>query len=571
MSLIKELIQKGILGKEKATSLEFEIKQSGKKEEEVLLETGAVPEEVLFSLKSEMLKIPIKTFEPDQVSLKTLEIVPEETARYYQMIPLNKIDNVLEVGMVYPEDLKTQEALKFLARQGKFNYKVFLITPKTLRILLKQYRNLKREVGMALEELETELKEEKVRTVAEFERMAEEAPITKIVAVILRHAVEGLASDIHIEPGRDKLRIRFRLLGILHPSIFLPLKVHPAVVARIKILSSLKIDETRIPQDGRFSTKIDDKYIDFRVSTFPTTLGEKVAIRVLDPAVGLKSFEALGLESRNLKVIKEAIAKPYGLILATGPTGSGKTTTLYAVLQLLNQEGVNIVTLEDPVEYFIDGLNQSQVRPEIGYDFPIGLRHILRQDPDIIMVGEIRDEESAVLAIHSALTGHIVLSTLHTNNAVGVIPRLIDMGIKPYLIPPTLHLAIAQRLIRRLCDKCKKKIKPKPEIKDLILKQIENLPLSLKKNLKATDSLTVFTSVGCKECNNTGFSGRIALYEVLTMTDSLAETILKEPSEAKITEEGKRQGMITMTQDGVLKILKGITTIEEVLRVAEET
>ena len=210
--------------------------------------------------------------------------------------------------------------------------------------------------------------------------MAEEAPITKIVAVILRHAVEGLASDIHIEPGRDKLRIRFRLLGILHPSIFLPLKVHPAVVARIKILSSLKIDETRIPQDGRFSTKIDDKYIDFRVSTFPTTLGEKVAIRVLDPAVGLKSFEALGLESRNLKVIKEAIAKPYGLILATGPTGSGKTTTLYAVLQLLNQEGVNIVTLEDPVEYFIDGLNQSQVRPEIGYDFPIGLRHILRQE-----------------------------------------------------------------------------------------------------------------------------------------------------------------------------------------------
>jgi type IV pilus assembly protein PilB len=574
MSLIDHLVEKGLLEKDKAASLNLEVKQSGKKEEEVVLARGLVPETVLYQLKSEILKIPLKETDPDKVAPEVLEIIPEETVKYYQMIPLSKRDKVLEVGMVSPEDLKAQEALKFLSRQQNLNYKVFLITPTNFKSLLKKYRDQKREVGMALEELETELKEETTRkevsTTAEFERMAEEAPITKIVAVILRNAVEGLASDIHIEPTQTRLRIRFRLLGTLYSSIYLPLKVHSAVVARIKILSNLKIDETRIPQDGRFSIKVEGKSIDFRVSTFPTTLGEKVAIRVLDPRVGLGTFEQLGFEGRNLETVKKGIFKPFGLILATGPTGSGKTTTLYAILQLLNKEGVNIVTLEDPVEYFIEGINQSQVRPEIGYDFAIGLRHILRQDPNIIMVGEIRDEETASLAIHAALTGHIVLSTLHTNNAAGVIPRLVDMGIKPYLISPTLQLAIAQRLVRRLCENCKKKIEPKPEIRDLILKEIENFPLNIKKTLKISKPLTIFTSNGCEKCGKTGFSGRIALFEILLMTDSLADTILKQPSEAEILKEAKKQGMITMKQDGILKVLKGITTIEEVLRVAEE-
>jgi len=574
MTLVKKLVEKGFLSKEKATSLEFEIRNSNKKEEEVLLASGFVPEEIIFKLKSEKLNILLKEVVVEQVPLKILESIPEETARYYQMIPLNKVGKVLEVGMIYPEDLKSQEALKFLSRQGKFDYKVFLITPTTFKNLLKQYRTLRREVGMALEELETELKEEKIqirpRTVAEFERMAEEAPITKIVAVILRHAVDGSASDIHIEPTREKLRIRFRSLGFLHSSIFLPLRVHLAVVARVKILSNLKIDETRIPQDGRFSTKIDGKSIDFRVSTFPTTLGEKVAIRVLDPIVGLKKFQDLGLEGRNLNIVKEGLKKPYGLILATGPTGCGKTTTLYAMLQSLNTESVNIVTLEDPVEYFIEGVNQSQIKPEIGYDFPIGLRHIVRQDPDIIMVGEIRDTATANLVIHAALTGHIVLSTLHTSNTLGVIPRLIDLGIQPFLIPPTLRLAIAQRLVRRLCDKCKKKIKIKGKIKEFILKEIEELPPGIRKDLKITKPLTLWEAKGCQECSHTGFSDRIALFEVLSMTASLAEVILKEPSEPKIAKEGKEQVMITMQQDGVLKALAGVTTIEEVLRVAEE-
>ena len=574
MSLIKQLVEKGLIGKEKGVSLDFQMKQSGRREEEVILETGLVPEQVLFSLKSENLKIPLKEVDVEKVLLKTLELIPEETAKYYQMIPLQKTEKYLEIGMVYPEDLKAQEALKFLSRQGNFNYKVFLIASATFKNLLRQYRTLKREVGQALEELEIELKEEKVKvkpvSSAEFERMAEEAPITKIVAVILRHAVEGGASDIHVEPTKEKLRIRFRSLGELHSSLFLPMRVHPAVVARIKILSNMKIDETRVPQDGRFSTKIETKSIDFRVSTFPTTLGEKVAIRVLDPAVGLKTFEDLGLEGKNLEMLKKAVQRPYGLILATGPTGCGKTTTLYAILKLLDNEGVNIVTLEDPVEYFIEGVNQSQVKPEIGYDFPIGLRHVLRQDPDIVMVGEVRDEETAALVIHATLTGHIVLSTLHTSNALGVIPRLIDMGVKAYLLPPTLHLAMAQRLVRRLCEDCRKKIKPKPEIKEMILSEINKLPAAAKRDLKIPKPLALFSSQGCIKCNRTGFTGRIALFEVLSITDSLADVILRDPSEVNIKKEAEKQGMVTIKQDGSLKALAGITTIEEVLRVAEE-
>ncbi|NCO80382.1 type II/IV secretion system protein [bacterium] len=573
MTLLQQLVKKGVIEREKASSLEFEIKESGKKEEEVILERRICSESFLFDLKSKNLKIPLKDVTVAEVPLETLGMIPGETARHYQMIPLAKKEKVLEVGMVYPEDLKAQEALKFLARQQNYTYQVFLITPTTFSELLKQYRTLKREVGKALEELEVEMKEEvrvRPRTAAEFERLAEEAPITKIVAVVLRHAVEGRASDIHIEPVREKLRVRFRLLGILHSSIFLPLRVHPAVVARIKILSNLKIDETRIPQDGRFSTTIDGKNIDFRVSTFPTTLGEKVAIRVLDPSVGLKTFEELGLEKRNFEVVKAAIEKPYGLILATGPTGCGKTTTLYAVLQVLNKDGVNIVTLEDPVEYFIEGVNQSQARPEIGYDFAIGLRHVIRQDPDIIMVGEVRDPETASLATHAALTGHIVLSTLHTSNALGVIPRLLDLGVQSYLIPPTLSIAIAQRLVRKLCDDCKKPVSPKKEIRDLILKEIEELPPKTKEDFKTSEKLTIYKATGCRKCNNEGYTGRIGLFEILSMTDQLSDIILKMPEEREILKEAKRQGMINMKQDGILKVLAGVTTIEEVLRVAEE-
>jgi len=574
-SLIQQLVKKGILDKGKAASLEYEAKTSGKREEELILERRLVAESFLFNLKSKNLKIPLKKVYPEDVNLRVLELIPEDSAKYYKMIPLQKKDNVLEVGMVYPEDLKAQEALKFLARQGKFSFRVFLITISDYEKVFRKYKGLRKEVQRALEELETEMRIERVGGVrplkkGELARLAEEAPISKVVAVLLRHAVEGKASDIHVEPLADMLRVRFRLLGILHSSINLPLVYHPAIVARIKILSNLRIDETRIPQDGRFSAKIDDKKIDFRVATFPTTLGEKVAIRVLDPTVGLKNFEELGLEDRNFEVMKEAVKKPTGMILAAGPTGCGKTTTLYAILRTLNKESVNIVTLEDPVEYFIEGVNQSQIRPEINYTFARGLRHVVRQDPDIIMVGEIRDTETARLAIHAALTGHLVLSTIHTSNALGVIPRLIDLGVEAYLIPPTLSIALAQRLVRRLCDDCKKKILAKGKIKEMILEQIETLPDNVRKKIKVPKPLYIWKAVGCKKCNRMGYSGRTGIFEVLKMTDQLSKMILEKPSEARVYEEARRQGMITMKQDGILKVLRGITTVEEVLRVAEE-
>ncbi len=574
MILLEELIKNGVLDKKRADALELKIKKFGQREEEVILAENIISEKDLFALKSAIFKIPLKEVVAPDVSLETLGLIPEETAKYYKMIPLKRSADLVEIGMIYPDDLKAREALKFTSRREKFTYQVFLITPTTFADLLKRYRTLKKEVGQALEELETELKTEKIevkhRTTADLERLVEEAPIIKMVAVLLRHAVEGKSSDIHIEPTKDKLRIRFRLLGILYSSIFLPLRVHLAVIARIKILANLKIDESRVPQDGRFSAKINSQDIDFRVSTLPTTLGEKIAIRVLDPLAGVKQLEELGLGKRDLKIIKTAIKKPYGMILATGPTGSGKTTTLYSVLALLNKEGVNIVTLEDPVEYFIAGINQSQIRPEINYDFAIGLRHIVRQDPDIIMVGEIRDEETAALTIHATLTGHVVLSSLHTSNVFGVIPRLIDLGVKPYLIPPTLSIAIAQRLLRGLCDSCKRKIKPQKEIKDLILKEVDGLLLENKKTIKISENFFIWGANGCNKCGNSGFSGRLAIFEVLSMTSQLSDIILKEPSEAKIIKEAKRQGMITMKQDGILKVLAGMTSIEEVLRVAEE-
>ena len=575
MTLVQQLVKKGILKKQKATALEYEIKTSGRREEEVILENKVVSEDFLFGMKSEALKIPFKVVSSQDVLLKVLETIPEESARYYQMIPLVKEEGRLEIGMVYPEDLKAREALEFLARQSKFSYRIFLITLSNFNELLRKYRTLRKEVTRALEELETEIKKEekvgkkKIKAV-ELERVVEEAPISKVVAVILRHAVDGNASDIHIEPGREKLRVRFRLDGILHSSIFLPLRILPAIVARIKILSNLKIDETRIPQDGRFSTKVGDRNIDFRVSSFPTTLGEKVAIRILDPGERKADFKGMGITGINLKTIERALKKPYGMILATGPTGSGKTTTLYSILSLFNKDEVNIMTLEDPVEYFIEGVNQSQVKPEIGYSFSSGLRYTLRQDPDILMVGEIRDKETASLSIHAALTGHILLSTLHTSNTLGVIPRLIDMGIQPFLLPSTLSLAIAQRLVRKLCSYCKKKVKADKEIREILLKEIEDFPPAVKADIKLDKTLYLYEPVGCKRCNNVGYSGRIGVYEILEMTDQLSKLILTSPSEAQIGEEAKRQGMLKMKQDGILKVLEGITSLEEVLRVAEE-
>lgn len=562
MDLIETLIERGVLEKEKALLLLEEARNLNKKEEELILEKGLLSEDQLFELKSEIFNVPLIKSVEKEVSPEVLKIIPEETAKYYKMIPLEKEGNFLKVGMVYPEDLKAREALEFISKIGDFHYKVFLVPPSIFKKLTDFYKAPKKEVEDVLSELEKSLAVEKISLRKE-EALEEEAPVSKMVAVFLKYAVDGEASDIHIEPIKDKVRVRFRTMGLLHSTFFLPQKLLPAIVGRIKILSNLRIDETRIPQDGRFSIKYEERNIDFRVSTLPTPLGEKVAIRVLDPKVGLKKFEELGLSGRNFEVLKRAIEKPYGMILATGPTGCGKTTTLYAILQILNKEEVNIVTLEDPVEYSIEGINQSQIRPEIGYDFAQGLRHVLRQDPDIIMVGEIRDKETAALAVHAALTGHIVLSTLHTNNALGAIPRLIDLGIQPFLISATLNVVLAQRLVRRLCDNCKKKVKPKKEIKELISKELEEIP---EINEKLKEPFYIWEAQGCKECERSGFSGRIGIFEVLEMTPQLKEIISKSPSEAKILEEAKRQKMLTMRQDGFSKVVEGITTLEEVLK-----
>lgn len=572
MKLLQELFAQGLLSDAKMEDLKEQIEKTGKSEEEIILEKNIVSEEFLFNLKSKNLGIPLRKIDADQVPSNVIELIPEEASVNYKMVAIAMADKVVQIGMVYPEDIAGQNALRFLANQQGFTYQVCLITPSNLIDLLKQHKTIISETKKALEELGTSDENilEALGKKSSIGTIAEEAPIIKMVLVILRHALEGNASDVHIEPGREKLIIRFRLNGILHPSLFLPLKVHPAVVARIKILSGLKIDENRLPQDGRFSTTINGKPVDFRVATFPTLYGEKVELRVLDSSTGARSFEDLGLDGRNLEVVKSAIKKPNGMILFTGPTGSGKTTTQYAILRILNQDSVNIVTVEDPIEYSIDGINQSQVKPEIGYTFANGLRQILRQDPNIIMVGEIRDEETASLAINASLTGHIVLSTLHTNSSVGVVPRLIDMGVRPFLIPSTLRVVISQRLVRTLCPHCKIKIKPVDKMKSYILEKVKGLPASVKSIIKIEDPLLIYGAKGCEVCGFTGYGGRIGLFEVLSMSDDLAALIQGIPLESSIYKIAQKQGMLTMEQEGIMKVLKGQTTIEEVIRATEE-
>jgi len=571
--LIKQLVENKTISQEQAAAVEAELKNNpGKTEEEMILSNGLVGEDNLFKLKGEMLGMPFISSPPEDISLEILQTIPEETAKFYRMIPLGEKKSEVTVGMVYPEDLKAQEALKFLARKNNFVYQVVLVTPKIFSDLLMKYRDLKKEVGKALEEFqEEETGTETVRKPPiDMVSAVEDAPIAKIVNVILRNAIDGDASDIHIEPGKTKLRVRFRVMGELYSSIFLPLNIANAVLARIKIMSNMKIDENRVPQDGRFSMKIDSKSIDFRVSTLPTALGEKVVMRILDPDVGFKTFEDLGLDGRNLELVRKAVDEPYGLILVVGPTGSGKSTTLYAVLQEINNDKINIISLEDPVEYFCDGVNQSQVKPEIGFDFASGLRSILRQDPDVIMVGEVRDEETALLTIHSALTGHLVLSTLHTNDSLGVVPRLVDLKVHPYLIPSTLSLALAQRLVRCLCSDCKKKVEAKGFLRDKIISEFNEIPEASRGNVKISDPVEIWEPVGCAKCHRQGFSGRVGIFEALEMTPELGEVILKNLSGAALSAEGKRQGLITMRQDGILKALRGLTTIEEVLKATEE-
>ncbi len=574
---LKKLTEKGYIKKQKAKEIDKKNTKGVKFIEELILEEGLMSENDLFEVKSDILDIPIKSdINTETIMENVLKLIPEDSANQYKMVSFGKIGNIVEVGMVAPDNFRSREALRFLSRRNNFSYEVYLITLTTFKDIVKQYRTFASEVGEALEDLDIEITDEDkgdgVDMEEDIQKLAEEAPIVKIVTVLLRNAIEGKASDIHIEPTKTKLKVRFRVDGKLHASLFLPIETHSATIARIKILSGLKIDEQRLPQDGRFSAKMEGRSIDFRVSTFPTTLGEKIVIRSLDPTEGLKSMDELGVMGKNLEILKSSIKKPTGMTLVTGPTGSGKSTTLYASLRTLNNESVNIVTLEDPVEYFIDGVSQSQVNPDIGYVFSSGLRQILRQDPDIIMVGEIRDEETADLAVHASLTGHMVLSTLHTNNALGVIPRLIDMGVKPYLIPPAMNTAIAQRLVRRICDKCKEPIPVSEEMRIMINEELRSIPTEVLKeaNITSFSNIKLYKAKGCRYCSEEGFVGRVGVYEALRMTPDLGEIIMKDPTEKELKAEAERQRMISLKQDGVIKAVTGYTTIEEVLRVTGE-
>ncbi len=568
MSVLDILQKKNLIGK--AEVLAVKEKQSeGDSLDEALIAVGVRPEDIL-TARGEFLNIPTRAVADNSVPFEVLDYIPEESATHYQFVPIGFKEGMLEVGIVDPDNIEARDALNFIAAKKNIPYKIFIISPEDFQKVIESYKGLSGEVSKALSELETELSVDfdqtvdtsKSKTEAKTSALIiEDAPVVKIVATIVRYATEGNASDVHIEHLHDKVRVRFRVDGVLNTSLILPPQVHSAVVARIKVLSNMKLDEKRKPQDGRFSARIDGRKIDFRVSTFPSYYGEKVEMRILDQEKGVKKLEDLGLSPKNLDLLKEAIDRPYGLILITGPTGSGKSTTLYSMLNEVDKESLNVLSLEDPVEYNMEGVSQSQVRPEIGYDFANGLRTILRQDPDIIMVGEIRDKETAQLAIQAALTGHLVMSTLHTNNAAGVVPRLIDMGVDPYLIAPTLILAMAQRLVGLLVPGGGTPTPVEGSIKMMIDKQFDDLPAEFKKNIPFAD--TVYQIAPTPDCPK-GTRGRMAVFEMFKMDKEIESAILKEPTELSISALLRKKGMLSIKEDAIIKSFQKMIPLEEV-------
>ncbi|MBP7770716.1 MAG: type II/IV secretion system protein [Candidatus Pacebacteria bacterium] len=542
------------------------------------LEKAGVKLADLLKVKGEFYGVPTREVGEAAVPFEILAYVPEESARHYRLAPIGIKDGVLEVGIVDPDNLEARDALTFISSKVGMPYKLFLISETDFEKLLSQYKGLSGEVGKALGELETEtvaadraqakkgdapknILDEELVNETESSAMTEDAPVTKIVSTILRHASEERASDIHIEPLVDQTRVRFRIDGVLITNITLPPKVHGAVVARIKVMSNMRLDEKRKPQDGRFSARISGGKVDFRVSTFPTYYGEKVVMRILGVQTKDWKLDGVGLTPRNLELIKAAIKKPYGLILISGPTGSGKSTTLYTLLNEIDRERFNVLSLEDPVEYVIPGVSQSQVRPEIGYTFANGLRTTLRQDPNIIMVGEIRDSETANLAVQAALTGHLVLSTIHTNNSVGIVPRLLDMGVEPYLIPPVLILGVAQRLVQTLCEGGGKKVKVDDSTKEMLEKEFADVPAEHRKDIP--DLSQVYRLDPTPECPS-GTHGRIACFEVFDMSQDLERAILAGKPEEDMFAIVRKQGMLTMKEDAIIKSAKGVVPFEEV-------
>ncbi len=579
MDLLQLLVSSGVIEAARAVELRNDIAQPGASAEAVLTKEG-ISLGAILKAKGDYYGIPTREVGEKSVPFDVLRFVPEESARHYRFAPLNVVDGALEIGVTDPDNLEARDALTFISAKVGIPYKIFLITDTDFEKLLTLYKGLSGEVGKALGELETDLAvetqkderegnkkrsavnlEETEITETGAEAITEDAPVTKIVATVLRHAAEQRASDIHIEPLPDQTRVRFRIDGVLITNITLPPKVHSAVVARIKVLSNMKLDEKRKPQDGRFSARVSGNKVDFRVSTFPTYYGEKVVMRILGASSKVLKLDDFGLSKRNLALIRTAIKKPYGLVLISGPTGSGKSTTLYAILNEVDREKQNVLSLEDPVEYTIPGVSQSQVRPEIGYTFANGLRTTLRQDPNIIMVGEIRDSETANLAVQAALTGHLVLSTIHTNNAIGIVPRLLDMGVEPYLIPPVLILGMAQRLVKTLCPGGGKKMPVEGATKEMLEKQFSDLPKELKSEVPAMDE--VYRLEQTPDCPS-GTRGRVAVFEMFDMNPDLERVILGNRPEEELYSIVRKNGMLTMKEDAIIKSAEGLVPFEEV-------
>lgn len=565
LSIANQLLADKTITEEQLKKIQLEFASTGKPEKEIILTLGFATEEQIVQTLGKIYKIPFVNILEQGTSPEALALVPRTVAERYTLIPfaLSLDKNELSVAFADPLDLKS---IEFVEEKTSKKIKPFIALGENIKVAIneKYSQNLSSEIAAALKETSSGTEAQTV-DVSKMSEIIRSEPIVKIVTTILEFALKYRASDIHIEPEEGKTRIRYRIDGILHEKLILPSSVHNALVSRVKVLTGLKIDEKRIPQDGRFSFRADNQEVDLRVSTLPTIYGEKVVMRLLRKTVKVPTLPELGLRGRALKNLDDSILRPHGIILICGPTGSGKTTTLYAVLSKINTAKVNIVTIEDPVEYQIPGVNQVQINPAAGLTFASGLRSFLRQDPNIIMVGEIRDRETADLAIQASLTGHLVFSTIHTKSAAQAMPRLMDMGAEPFLLSSTLTALVAQRICRKVCPECKEEYQPPPEVQKDI-KETLGVLLPPEK----AEKMILVHGKGCAECNGTGYFGRMGIFEVLPVTEKIARLIIEHAPAFDVEKAAVEEGMIKLKQDGYLKVVEGITTMEEVLRVAQE-
>jgi len=563
VSLEDALAKNGLLTPQQLDFVKSESKRRQESADKILTQMAWVSAEQLAQAKAAVLGITFVSPDTKPISPEVLSLIPDEVAKRFTVIPISRDGDTLSVAMVDPLDL---QAIEFLEKKSNLVVKPYMATEESInKAIVEQYtRGLSFEVTEALKEAGSQYSTTFMPQAAIAGVMGQ-APVARIVSTLLEYGIKVRASDIHIEPLENESRIRYRIDGILHEKLILPKKIHDAIISRIKILGNMKIDEKRLPQDARFNFKVGAEELDLRLSTMPTAHGEKVVMRLLKKSGGVPKLPELGLRGKALYNLEENIKRPHGIILLCGPTGSGKTTTLYAILSELNSAQVNILTLEDPVEYQIVGINQVQINTQAGLTFASGLRSFLRQDPNIIMVGEVRDSETTDLAIQASLTGHLVFSTLHTNDSAGALPRLLDMKAESYLIASTVTCVVGQRVVRKVCPTCRIAKVPQKEIVEKIKEVLDGLfDFEKNKNLK------LFEGRGCKECNNTGYLGRIGIFEVLLVSEKIAKMIIARSRAQDIAKQAVSEGMITMRQDGFLKVLEGITTIEEVLRVAEE-